>query len=103
MDNYMLHVQESVNLIIFLYVQTMGQRRMLYIHKFYVVKNIYISIYIHKWDKGTQLQWRVTNMARNDLSARGGAWEGAKRLQKLGVGMARSATPTASKYIFLTT
>ena len=53
----MLHVQESVNLTIYLYAQTMGQRRMLYICKFYV---------------GTHLQWRVTNMARNDLHARGG-------------------------------
>ena len=45
---------------------------------FYVVKNIYIyiSIYIHRWDTGTQLQWRVTNMARNDLSAQGGLGEG---------------------------
>ena len=32
---YMLHVQESVNLIIYSYAQTMGQRRMLYIRKFY--------------------------------------------------------------------
>ena len=43
----MLHVQESVNLTICLYAQTMGQRRMLYIRKFYVVKNIYIYIYIY--------------------------------------------------------
>ena len=80
MDNYMLHVQESANLTIYLYVQTMGQRRMLYIRKFYVVKNIniYISIYIHRWDTRTQLQWRVTTMARNDLHARGGLG-GAKR------------------------
>ena len=42
----MLHVQESVNLTIYLYAQTMGHRRMLYIRKFYVVKNIYIYIYI---------------------------------------------------------
>ena len=82
MDHYMLHVQESVNLTIYLYAQTMGQQRMLYIRKFYVVKNIYIyiyiyiSIYIHRWDIGTQLQWRVTNMARNDLRARGGLGEG---------------------------
>ena len=40
MDHYMLHVQESVNLTIYLYAQTMGQQRMLYIRKFYVVKNI---------------------------------------------------------------
>ena len=51
----------------------MGQPRMLYIRKFYVVKNIYIPIYIHRWDTGTQLQMRVNNMARNDLRARGGA------------------------------
>ena len=88
----MLHVQESVNLTICLYAQTMGHRRMLYIRKFYIVKNIYISIYIHRWDKGTQLQWRVTNMARNDLRAGGGT----KRPHLLGVGVARSATPTAS-------
>ena len=44
MDNYMLHVQESVNLTIYLYAQTMGHRRMLYIRKFYVVKHEYISI-----------------------------------------------------------
>ena len=95
MDNYMLHVQKSVNLTIYLYAQTMGQRRMLYIRKFYVVKNIYIyiSIYIHSWDTGTQLQWRVTNMARNDLRARGGV----KRPHQLGVGVARNATPIASK------
>ena len=85
----MLHDQESVNLTIYLYAQTMGQRRMLYIRKFYVVKNIYfsLSISIHRWDTGTQLQWRVTNMARNDLRARGGG--------------ARSATPTASIYIYI--
>ena len=50
MDNYMFYVQESVNLKIYLYVQTMGQRRMVYTRRFYVVKNthIYISIYIYK-------------------------------------------------------
>ena len=42
--NFMLHVHESVNLLIYLYAQTMGHRRMLYIRTFYVVKNIYISI-----------------------------------------------------------
>ena len=63
----MLHVQESVNLTIYLYAQTMGQRRMLYIRKFYVVKNIYTSIYIHRWDTGTQLQWCVTTYARGGL------------------------------------
>ena len=41
MDNYMLHVQESVNLTIYLYAQKMGQRRILYIRKLYVVKDIY--------------------------------------------------------------
>ena len=46
MDNYMLHVQESVNLTIYLYAQTMGQRRILYIRKFYVVKNLYIYLSI---------------------------------------------------------
>ena len=46
MDNYMLHVQESVNLTIYLYAQTIGQRRMLYIRKFYVVKNIHIYLSI---------------------------------------------------------
>ena len=106
MDNYMLHVQESVNLTIYLYAQTMGQPRMLYIRKFYVVKNIYIyiyiSIYIHRWDTGTQLQWCVTNMARNDLRVCGGGGLGeAKRPHQLGVGVARSATPTASIYIKL--
>ena len=86
----MLHIQDSVNLTIYLYAQTMGQPRMLYIHKFYVVKNIYISIYIHRWDTGTQLQWRVTNMVRNDLRAQGASggreappptrcWGGASR------------------------
>ena len=46
---------------------------MLYIRKFYVVQKIYIfiSISIHRWDTGTQLQWQVTNMACNDLRARG--------------------------------
>ena len=73
MNHYMLHVQESVNLTIYLYALTMGQQRMLYIRKFYVVKNIYISIYIHRWDIGTQLQWRVTTYAR------GGAWGGGGR------------------------
>ena len=72
---------------------------MLYIRRFYEVKNIniYIYIYIHRWDTGTQLQWRVTNMARNDLRARGGlGGGGAKRPHQLGVGVARSATPIAS-------
>ena len=46
---------------------------MLYIRKFYVVQKIYIfiSISIHRWDTGTQLQWQVTNMACNGLRARG--------------------------------
>ena len=34
---------------------------------------IFISISIHRLDTGTQLQWQVTNMACNDLRARG-AW-----------------------------
>ena len=48
---------------------------MLYIRKSYVVQKIYIfiSISFHRWDTGTQLQWQVTNMACNDLRARG-AW-----------------------------
>ena len=50
----MLHVQESVNLTIYLYAQTMGQRRMLYIRMFYVVKNIYIKIYLSLFTGGTQ-------------------------------------------------
>ena len=37
------------------------------------LKHIYKSIYIHRWDTRTQLQWRVTNMARSDLRAQGGA------------------------------
>ena len=37
-NNYMLHVQELLNLTIYLYVQKMGQRRILYIRKFYVFK-----------------------------------------------------------------
>ena len=57
MDHYMLHVQESVNLTIYLYAQTMGQQRMLYIRKFYVVM--------------------ARNMARNDLRVRG-AWGGGQ-------------------------
>ena len=101
MDNYMLHVQDSVSLTIYLYAQTIGQPRMLYIRKFYVVKNIFISIYIHRWDTGIQLQWRVTNMVRNDLHARGAWGVGAKRPHQLGVGVARSATPTASIYIYI--
>ena len=56
MDNYRLHIQESVNLTIYLYAQTMGQRRMLYIRKFYVVKNIYIYIYLSIFTVGTQGQ-----------------------------------------------
>ena len=94
----MLHVQESVNLTIYLYAQTMGQRRMLYIRKFYVVKNIYISIYIHRWDTGTQLQWRAANMARNDLRAGG---LGGREAPPPTRGVARSATPTASTYIYM--
>ena len=50
---------------------------MLYIRKFFVVKNIYISINIHKWDTGTKLKWRVTNMVRNDTHA-GGLGGGCK-------------------------
>ena len=52
MDNYRLHVQELVNLTIYLYAQIMGQLRMLYIRKFYVVKNVYINLSIFKG--GTQ-------------------------------------------------
>ena len=40
--------------------------------------NYNVNIYIHRWDTGTQLQWRVTNMARNDLGARGGLGAGEK-------------------------
>ena len=69
----------------FVYAQTMGKP-----------KHIYKSIYIHRWDTGTQLQWRVTNMARNDLRARGGLG-GREASHQLGVGVARSATPTASR------
>ena len=68
---------------------------MLYIRKFYVVKkhiyiynekrNLFSFIYIHWWDTGAQLQWRVTNMARNDLRARGGLEGGAKRPHQLGL------------------
>ena len=88
----MLHVQESVNLTIYLYAETMGQPRMLYIRKFYVVKKIYRSIYIHRWDTGAQLQWRVTIMARNDLRVWGGALGGfggvgAPQNHQLGVGV----------------
>ena len=65
----MLHVQESVNLTIYLYAQTMGQRRMLYIRRFYVVKNINIYIYLY-----SQVGHRdTTTTARNDLRVRG-AW-----------------------------
>ena len=73
MDHYMLHVQESVNLTIYLYAKTMGQQRI----------------------------WRVTIIARNDLRARGGLGGGAKRPHQLGVGVAQSATPTASIYIYI--
>ena len=60
-------------------------------------KHICISVYIHRWDTGTQLQWCVTNMACNDLRARG-AWGGGEvpPPPQLGVGVARSTTPTAS-------
>ena len=37
----MLHVQESLNLTIYLCAKTMGQRRKSYIRMFYLVKNIY--------------------------------------------------------------
>ena len=63
MDNYILHVQESVNPTINLYAQTMGQRRMLYIRKFYVVKNICISLYSQVGLRDT------TTMARNYYGA----------------------------------
>ena len=53
-------------------------------------KHIYKFIYIHRWYTGTQLQWRVTTYVR------GGGLEGTKRAYQLGVGVARSATPTAS-------
>ena len=56
------------------------------------ILHIYIYIYIHRWDIGTQLQWRVTNMARNDLRARGAWGGGAKRPHQLGVGVALRAT-----------
>ena len=59
MDNYTLHVQESVNLTIYLYAQTMGEPRILYIRKFYVVKNIYIYLYPQVGHRDT------TTMARN--------------------------------------
>ena len=49
------------------------------------LKHIYKSIYIHRWDTGTQLQWRVTNMARNDLRARGGGLGGREAPLQLGV------------------
>ena len=62
MDHYMLHVQESVSLTIYLYAQTMGQQRMLYIRKFYVVM--------------------ARNMARNDLRVRG-AWGGVYSVLRL--------------------
>ena len=49
MDNCTLHVRGSVNLTIYLYAATIGQRGMLYIRKFYAV-NLYciyhLSIYI---------------------------------------------------------
>ena len=34
--------------------------------------DVQLAISIHRWDTGTQLQWRVTNMGRNDLRAPGG-------------------------------
>ena len=50
MDNCTLHVRGSVNLTIYLYAATNGQRRMLYIRKFYAVNLycIYLSIYLYK-------------------------------------------------------
>ena len=54
MDNCTLHVGGSVNLTVFLYALTMGQRRMLYSRKFYEVNlycictSIYLSIYLYK-------------------------------------------------------
>ena len=42
--------------------------------------------------------YKKTNMARNDLRARGGLG-GAKQSHQLGVGVARSTTPAASIYI----
>ena len=75
----------------------MGQRRMLYIRKFYVVKNIYIyiSIYIHRWDTGNQLQWRVTTYARG-----GGAWGGREAPPPTRC-WGGAATPTPSQCINL--
>ena len=64
MDNYMLHIQKSVNLTIYLYVQTVGQRRMLYIRNFTLLKTyINLSIFTggtqgHNYN-GVQLIWRV--------------------------------------------
>ena len=85
MDNYLLHVQESVNLTIYLYAQTMGHQRMLYIRKFYVAKNIYVYIILY-----SQVGHRdTTTMARNDLRARGDAM----RPHQLG---SLRATPTSS-------
>ena len=75
----------------FVYGQTMGKaKNVVYSQFLRSLKHIYKSIYIHRWDTGTQLQWRVSNMARNDLRARGGlgggrsapptrCWGGAKR------------------------
>ena len=87
----MLHVQESVNLKIYLYAQTMGQPRMLYIRKFYVVKYIYIYIYIYIYlsifTDGTEGHiWHVTIYARGGGGGLGGGV--AKRPHQLGVGVA---------------
>ena len=63
---------------------------MLYIRKFYVVKNIYIYIYLY-----SQVEHRdTTTMARNDLRARGGLG-GAKHPHQLGVGVALSRHPNS--------
>ena len=99
----MLHVQESVNLTIYLYAQTMGHRRMLYIRKFYVVKNTYIFtragggglaydviistqgfIYAQTMGKPRMLYIRKFYVVQN------------KYINLLAVGVALRATPTPS-------
>ena len=57
--------KQGDNLTIYLYAKTMGQQRMLYIRKFYVVKTIYIYIYLY-----SQVGHRdTTTMARNYYGA----------------------------------
>ena len=54
----MLHFLESVNRTIYLCAQTVGLRRMLYMHRFYAVKKLVPSIHVALGGGGVGLQLR---------------------------------------------